>query len=112
MHRAAEESAKPGGADAPAAHFLGVGGEVPLHAVLNDEALDGARAGDALVEVPGNAGVHLADLAVHTREVTLEEAEEQHRKGQHGDHQQRETQVRKQHDRNRAQEVAALPGAV
>ncbi len=112
VHRHGEEAPQPRRPDALAAHLGRVGHEGLLHRVLHDEGLDRARAGDALVEVAGDLGVHLADLAVGAGELALEEGVEQHRHGQHRDDQQRKARVDNEHDDHRAQHVAELPDAV
>ena len=112
VHRHGEGAAQAGRAHALAVHARGVLHECALHRVLNDERLDRPRAGDALVEVPGNLGVDLADLAVGLRELALEHGEQQHRDRQNRQHVERQPRVDREHHDHSAHDVAELPCAV
>ena len=112
VHGAAEQAAQPGGPDALSAHVRGVGGEILLHAVFDHEAFDGAGAGDALVEVAGDAGVDLADLAVDLSKPALKQTEDQRGDRKNRDHRKRQASIGQQHHQDCADEIAALPDGV
>ena len=112
MHRHGEEAAQPRPLHRLAAHLRGIVHEGALHAVLNDQSLDRARAGDALVEVPGDLGVELADLTVDAGELALKDRVKQHRKRQHRHDERGKAGVDGEHDHHRADHIAKLPNAV
>ena len=59
-----KERPKMGGPNRSLGHLPAGPVEVPLHFLLYHQRLRGFRAGDALVEIAGDPGVDLTDLAV------------------------------------------------
>ena len=112
VHRDGEPAAKPGCAHGRVPVFLGVRDEVLRHAVLNGEGLDGLRAGNRLVEIPGDARVQLPDLPVGEDQLPLEKREKDHHERQDRRDHEGQADVDDQHHRHRTDQVAGMPDAV
>ena len=100
---------EPCGPDARLLHFAGKRPEGFAHLLLQHHGLGGARAGDALVKGPGDAGIELAHLPVPAEDLILEiPGEDGHRRHDEQDDQ-RQPPVQRQHGGEGPEHIAKLP---
>ena len=99
-------------ADADLFHIGGQLVELLFHLVLHDERFRRRRAGDALVEGAGDAGVFLAHLPVEEHELLLEvHGRDRHDRHDHK-HAQRHFPVEDEHHNDGAHEIRRVPHAL
>ena len=100
------------GVDGDAAHLAGVALEGVADGVLDDERLDGLRAGHALVEAVRDFRVGVSDPAVEGDETPLEVAAEQDGGRHQGHHHEGEPRLDGEHHADHADEVGGAPDEV
>ena len=86
--------------------------KLPLHFLFHAEELDGSGAGDPLIEISRDPGVHLADHAVDRDEFLLEQRDQESRHREERDHPQSQLQISPAHDKDREQNIGAVPDTV
>ena len=107
-----EDRAEVHRADADLFHVGGQLVEFLLHLILNDERFRRRRAGDALVEGAGDAGVFLAHLPVEEHELLLEvHGRDRHDRHDH-EHAQCHLPVKDEHHNDGAHEICRMPHAL
>ena len=109
IQRGGEHAAQMGHPDALFAHGAGIIHKILGHFVFNHQGFDGLGAGDAFVEIAGDAAVEFAHFPVDFDEPGLEEGKENHNQRQNSHDHQGQPCIHRQHHHHGAHKVGKVP---